>query len=184
MLLEICRTLAWRVGCAEVAVEGIESQSQRPVCLCFCGRIPSPKVCLELRFAIIPVTSLLPVCHFASTVRPDEFGRYYQHDPSKSLGRLSIAECQHKRVDTSTRHARVADGICRLIWNMREQTAPSPHDLMVRYETYETSPSPISPCQVIGALPNYRPLNTSIPTAWMANGCVSAAHNLSTGWLT
>jgi hypothetical protein len=35
--------------------------------------------------------------------------------------------------------------------------------------------------QVIGALTNFRSLSTSIPTAWMANGYVSAVRNLSPG---
>jgi hypothetical protein len=60
---------------------------------------------------------------------------------------------------------------------------------MAGYETYETilnhpRQSHHLSLQVIGELgegPYKLPIKRSIPTAWMANGLVSAARNLSTG---
>ena len=86
------------------------------------------------------------------------------------------------------KHARVADGICRLIWNMRCKrrafsTRPNGRIRNIRNNHPRQShhPSQFASHRRGEESPYKLPIKTSIPTAWMANGSVSAARNLSTG---
>jgi hypothetical protein len=100
-------------GLSPVGVDGLCGGhgiiSQRSVRLCFRGWIPSPKECLEFVFLVTSglLTSMIRFFFVILSTASTEGFR-----PTDGNTTIVSARAQDK-------HARVADGICRLIWNMR-----------------------------------------------------------------
>ena len=109
------RTFAWSVVCVEVKGSRVS-----PNGLSVLSRMDSDsKGVSGVVFGVIPITSPTPVC---------QYGQIRSHDISSRLHQYCLAhfpaQCIIVTARAQDKHSRVADGICALIWNMREQTAP------------------------------------------------------------
>ena len=184
-----CRTLAcWRgLSCGR---QGTESQSQRSACMSVLSRIDSiPKgvsgVCVS-GFSL-PRTCLHTYVHQYEQALRDSLDRFRRGgltvSPLQIDGNITIVSAR-----AQDKHARVADGICRLIWNMRCKrrafsTRPNGRIRNIRNSHPRQShhPSHFASHRRGEESPYKLPIKIPIPTAWMANGRVSAARNLSTG---